>query len=287
MIFSLAFAIIFSLLFSGCTNESSSFDFLWYEKNPVTAHAFGCVYDTDENCYSYTNCIEAFCQSYKKGIRIFECDIDYTKDEIPVLCHDWNTFCKITNLNYEGGAMNYSEFKNALIYSSFHALSLQEAIDLMLKFPDIYLDIDFGGKSPELAINLIQENFYKYGYSISDRFIIEIYSFSDYEKINSLHHFKNYLFTESLFNSGKDLTDSQRDEIIDFCNKKNIKTVAVYSSYITKNITEKYNKAGIAVIAYGGIANSVEDFGSLKEIGCAGIQSDCVTNKDWWAYVGK
>lgn len=103
MIFNLAFAIIFSLLFSGCKNESSLFASLWYEKNPVTAHVFGCVYDKNGNCYSYTNCREAFEQSYKKGIRVFECDIDYTKDEIPVLCHDWNTFCKITNLNYEGG----------------------------------------------------------------------------------------------------------------------------------------------------------------------------------------
>lgn len=279
-----ALSVLFSFVFVSCDNSNSSDgNLFWLTENPVTAHALGGISDENGKLYTYTNSLEAFVKSYKAGIRCFECDVDYTSDKIPVLCHDWTSFSSMISQNVAGGGMVYSDFKKCLIYDAFHTLSLQDAIIAMDKFSDVYFDIDFGGKDPSIAVKLIKENIEK-SKGLRERFIIEIYSFDDYKKIDDIYHFQNYLFTESLYNGGKALTDSQREEIIKFCIDKNIKVVAVYSGFLTEEIVKLYADFGISVVAYGGMANLTENFGELKKIGCAGIQSDFVVPNDWNNY---
>lgn len=179
--------------------------------------------------------------------------------------------------------MTYSSFSSSLLSGCFHPLSLSSMVDLMIEHSDIYLDIDFGGKDPSVAVELIKKSIERKR-KLKDRFIIEIYSFEDYKKIDSIYHFQNYLFTESLYNGGAELTNLQRNEIIAFCTEKKISVVAVFAKFLTHEIIETYKSHGISVVAYGDIANSTEDFGKLKEIGCAGIQSDFVTPSDWNNY---
>lgn len=179
--------------------------------------------------------------------------------------------------------MTYSNFSSRLLLGCFHPLSLNSMIDLMIEHSNIYLDIDFGGKDPSIAVELIKKNIERKR-KLKDKFIIEIYSFEDYNKIDSIYHFQNYLFTESLYNEGNALTDSQRNEIIAFCTEKKISVVAVFAKFLTDEIIETYKSQGISVVAYGDIANSTEGFIKLKEIGCAGIQSDLVTPSEWNNY---
>lgn len=283
--FFLFLCAMLSFFCSGCgLLEFSSGNRFWLYENPVTAHALGGVADRDGNLYTYTNSYEAFVKNYEAGIRCFECDIDYTLDDVPVLCHDWGTFRNMSgDSGNGGGSMTYLSFSSSILRGDFHPLSLAGMIDLMEEYQDIYIDIDFGGKDPCIAVERISERIGE-NRNLKGRFIIEIYSFDDYKKIDGLYHFDNYLFTESLYNGGAALADSQRSEIIAFCAEENIRVAAVFSEFLTGEIIETYKRQGIFVVAYGGSANSAESFGKLKEIGCAGIQSDFVTPGDWNNY---
>ncbi|MBR4596783.1 MAG: hypothetical protein IKO42_00070 [Opitutales bacterium] len=56
---------------------------LWYFKNKTIAHALGAV-----GGKFYSNSLEAFNLSLKKGAKLFETDVSFTKDGVAVLAHD-------------------------------------------------------------------------------------------------------------------------------------------------------------------------------------------------------
>lgn len=60
------------------------------------AHGCGTI-----DCIKYSNSIEAFNNSYKKGFRLFEIDLLITYDGHIVGAHDWNMFKKYTRIQQQ------------------------------------------------------------------------------------------------------------------------------------------------------------------------------------------
>ncbi len=74
--------------------------------------------------YTYTNSKEALDLSYKKGFRLFELDINRSKDGQFIAVHDWKHWADITNQKNKGPVLK-SEFLKHKIYGEFSPLDMK------------------------------------------------------------------------------------------------------------------------------------------------------------------
>lgn len=230
--------------------------------------------------YIYTNSKEAIISHYETGFRLFEVDLDFTVYLTPVLCHDWNIFCSMTGLTSTD--VTLEQFKNAIIYDLYTPTTLEDLVELMIQYDDMYIDIDSKERSPSVWIPaLVSYCELNDALDVLDRIIVEFYNEENYEEIDSLYHFKNYFYTDYLLNSGNALTEEQHQSVIEFLIRKNIPYYETNDSNITKALVSLYHSYGIKVVTWGSKSHSVSDFKTLKEIGVDAIQSDWVTNDMW------
>lgn len=89
------------------------------DTNRFIAHAGGMI----DNLI-YTNSLEALNLSYKKGFRLFELDIQKTKDGKYVAAHYWDEWATITNYQKET-PVTHEEFMKHKIYDSLTPLDMK------------------------------------------------------------------------------------------------------------------------------------------------------------------
>lgn len=84
------------------------------------AHAGGMI-----DGYNYTNSLEALDLSYSKGFRLFEIDINKTKDGKYVALHDWESWANMTGYTGET-PVTHQEFINNKLYNKYTPLGIEE-----------------------------------------------------------------------------------------------------------------------------------------------------------------
>lgn len=183
------------------------FDNVWFENNHCIAHALGGI-----DGVLYTNSKEAFEASYKRGINIFECDVSYTMDGVPVLWHKMG----------KGEITCLEDFKSNLIDYRFHALSLEDLFSVLEEHPRCYALIDskqFESIRVAKSILEIARLHYSNRMEILERFIIQISNKRQYYAIKRFFDFKYFHF---IYSKEKNLLD-----IIDFLIRSDIHTVSI------------------------------------------------------------
>ena len=251
----------------------------WFLENPVTAHAGGGMIAGD-NKYIYTNCKEAIEKHYEDGFRLFEVDMDFTLYKTPVLCHDWTSFASMANL--QSSEVSLEIFKNSTLYDLYSPTTLEDLVDLMIQYQDMYVDIDSKGREPSVWVPaLVSYCEQRNALDILDRFIIEFYNEDNWNKINAIYAFKNYFYTDYLINSYNALTDAQHKSVLEFLIKKNIPYYETNDAWLNPEIIELYHSYNIKIITWGTKSHDPEQFHILKEMGVDAIQSDWVTNEMW------
>lgn len=212
----------------------------WYDN--LNAICMGCG-KIDE--YEKINSVDAIKVNYQNGFRIFEMDLSLTSDSRVVLRKDWTTFSgqEELNINSEGTYIpSLEEFKKVNLYGKYTPTSLEDVINLMDEYNDMYIVIDISKKDSKEMISIysqIMTEFKKMGkISYIDRVIAQLYDQSSLENIESVYHFKNYMYKivkEDVENI---------DTILDFCNKKAIKTISVdwYLLETAQNLQNKINE---------------------------------------------
>lgn len=113
----------------------------WTE-NTIIAHAGGGI-EGDK----YTNSLEAFQNSYEKGHRLIELDINMTSDGKVVARHDWKDIKDQT----------YETFKNRLYKDKYKPIDFQQVIKLLKKYDDVYIILDGKTKSPQAVRTLYKK----------------------------------------------------------------------------------------------------------------------------------
>ena len=190
----------------------------------IIVHAMGSI---DGNTYS--NSLEAFEANYARGHRFFEVDFNYTSDGELVLWHDWGKN-QINSFWPAGYVPTKAEFTSSKIYDKYTPMCLEDLIALMKAYPDIRVFADT--KNPNTAT--VKKQFAQIvstakeicAEEVLHRFVVELYSKSMYNTVESVYHFDNYLF--SLYNLySKAPTTSQLKEIASFCNQRAIDMVAM------------------------------------------------------------
>lgn len=206
---------------------------LWFNNYSLVAHGLGGIDGKD-----YTNSLEAFELQYALGTRIFEVDLALTADQKLVLTHGWKEH-KTNRLgieNADGSPMNYDEFMSSLIYGSYTPLSSENLIEIMKKYPDIYVVLDWGKdldwnekeqkdyifeldeliKRNQLLINQFKE----VDESLLNRVIPQIYYEKHFEELDKIYPFENYIYT--LY---KNYTNTTAKEVVEFAQKNEINVI--------------------------------------------------------------
>ena len=101
------------------------------------AHAMG----TTKDKIKYTNSLEAFEESYMKGIRYFEVDLDVTKDGKIVAFHEENEWGEL----WLGSPLEKYDYNKIIKFRYFNKnniLFLENLIELLDKYKDIFFIFD-------------------------------------------------------------------------------------------------------------------------------------------------
>ena len=160
----------------------------WYNNSPIV-HACG-QYHGKKN----TNCKEALIQALKssgKG-RTIEIDFSFTSDNVLVCLHDFNDFNRRVNHVDSPKRASLKKFKEAGTAGGGTAMTAEEAIKIMAKYPEAYLIVDTkeGGVDVYKRLVKICKRINKK--SFLNRMVIQVYSEDGYKKIRKVYKFKHW-----------------------------------------------------------------------------------------------
>lgn len=194
-------------------------DYSW-TKHQVIAHALG-GYKGQQG----TNSLEAFQESLQKGFKLFEVDLNFTKDGVLVAKHDWhNGKCRWDWLTLEN-------FRKRMKSQNLTGLTFTEILILMDKIKDIFLIIDIkhsDSESIKKYFNCIVSTCHQVNPEILNRIIPEIYTEKMFEDVESIHPFKSYLYSTYLYPREEQASPDYPQKISNFCLKNSIKAVAAH-----------------------------------------------------------
>lgn len=214
---------------------------------------------------TYVNNYEALKNSYDKGYRLIELDIEFTSDNVPVMLHSWDGFIN-TYFNVEGGkTYSYNQFKKFEMINGWHQLSLEDVINYMdTEFDEMYLITDTKNDNKKL-LSLIKD---EYSY-MQSRIIPQVYSQDEYEYAKNLGY-KNIIYT--LY-----LSEDTKEEIIDFARREKPFAITMSTSWAYTDLPLYLERLG--VYTYCHTINDKSEYDFLKLNGIKGIYTDELIEK--------
>ncbi len=118
-----------------------------------------------------TNTLDALNQNYKRGFRMFEMDINETKDGKYVAAHDWNMWSRFTG--YEGELpVTHAEFMKHKIYGKYTTIDLEGINKWFSAHPDAKLVTDKVNDPVKFANGFVDKS----------RLIMELFSLMSLEE---------------------------------------------------------------------------------------------------------
>lgn len=214
---------------------------------------------------TYVNNYEALKNSYDKGYRLIELDVEFTSDNVPVMLHSWDGFIN-SYFKVEGGkTYSYNQFKKFEMINGWHQLSLEDVINYMdTDFNEMYLITDTKNDNKKL-LSLIKD---EYSY-MQSRIIPQVYSQDEYEYAKSLGY-KNIIYT--LY-----LSEDTKEEIIDFARREKPFAITMSTSWAYTDLPLYLERLG--VYTYCHTINDKSEYDFLKLNGIKGIYTDELIEK--------
>lgn len=163
-----------------------------WESYPLVAHAVGSV---DE--YVCVPSLESFLDNYRRGYRVFECDLIETADGHLVLRHDWSPGMQ-AGID-SGHVPTLAEFRASPLYGRYTPLSFADLLDLMETYPDVYIITDSKGTQGSLVqkefLAILSEAEARGQERLLERFIVQLYSPEMYDIVRRVYPFQHYILT--------------------------------------------------------------------------------------------
>ncbi len=242
----------------------------WVKDTKYIVHALGGI---DGN--AYTNSREALINSYEKGGRVIEADIEYTSDGELVLVHNWKKKTLKNILGYETELdeepLSLSVFKDLKVYGKYSTMTFRELMEFMRDHEDMMLVLD--GKYDEEddirrqysdILSIARE----YGDDIPDRMIPQIYNKEMYSVIMEQYNWKSVIFT--WYQLDDDTLDPE--EILKFCDANNIRVCTMEDAKENPLIDRTAAKYGVSIYVHTINDEAVRD--RLFDSGVSGIYTD-------------
>ncbi len=228
------------------------FDYSWVNDYEYVAHAFG-----GKGSKTYTNSLEAFEYNYDLGHRVFEVDFDLSTDGVTICSHDEDYWRYITGNENSDVEYSYANFKNTPLFNDYTPLDYKGVIDLLIKYPDIYIVTDTK-YDDELSVYKQLGQLCAYGESkdasVLDRIVPQIYNKDMLDYVMNVHDFRSVIFT--LYNIVWD-----KDDIAKYCMRSGVKFITVSEGVIDSDIIAMWKAMGIRVAVHTvNEADEADDF---------------------------
>lgn len=150
-----------------------------------------------------TNSLEALNESYKKGFRLIQVDLQWTTDEKLVLLHDWDeTVSQLFSVSPK--KYSYEEFKNFKMVEGLHQMTFEDLKKWMDEHSAAHIVLNIQEDTVK-ALRTIRETYP----GIQENIIPEISDMQDYYPANAVDNYRNIILNIS----SKDYSDK---EVIDF-----------------------------------------------------------------------
>jgi len=258
-----------------------------FQAHRVVAHAMGGI-----EGLTYTNSYEAFIANYEKGTRVFEADLLLSKDDRLIARHEWGE--KFTEMlgqealvkpDERGTVWSYREFKEAKILGRYEPLGWEDILDLMERYPDIYVVTDTKQIKPEEFNRIytkIVQSAKKRDASLLDRVVPQIYHREMWGDVERLHSFEQVIYT--LYQS-----EDSDEQVIEFAKEKRLAAVTMSETRATAKLVTALNSIGVP--SYVHTVNEPRSIAKFKRMGVYGFYTDFLSEQDaaragWTAYLG-
>ena len=150
-------------------------------------HAGGRYLCGDGKSRSYTNSAEALVHAYRAGQRVIEFDITMTTDGHLACIHDW--LHEFASSITDGVPLSLAEWMDTRVKGDLTPLCAESLAGFMREHPDLYVVTDVKDDNAAAVRELA-----RVCPDIQDRFIIQIYKESEYDKVQSCG-FTNIIYT--------------------------------------------------------------------------------------------
>lgn len=242
-----------------------------FESYRIIAHGLGGL----PNEKRVTNSIDALIENYEKGTRIFEVDLIETSDGYIVARHDWSAYLydmleqkPIASDTY---ALTIGQFKHAKIHKQYEPATLDDILNLMLQYPDIYIVTDTKTSTSEDTSRVFEHivNFVKAkDETLLERIYPQFYNKESYYALMDVYPFENVLYTLYCETSSK-------EDILNFSVKENIRGIVMPDYYYTDDFCQQIRSLGMDVYVH--TVNDLKEINKYLSQSVTGVFSDYVS----------
>ncbi|MNJ56575.1 hypothetical protein D3C77_521290 [compost metagenome] len=167
-----------------------------------------------------------------------------------------------------------AEFKQAKVDGQYEPLLWDDIVELLAKYPDIYIVTDTKQIKPEEIDSIftkIVEGAKQKDPKLLDRIVPQIYNQPMLEQIQEHYHFDSVIYT--LYQS----QDSDR-QVINFARDNGIAAITMSEGRANKKLISSLKRAGIPTYVH--TINDQEVMSDFKKMGVYGFYSDFLAGND-------
>lgn len=240
----------------------------YYKKYHYIAHALGGIDDK-----IYTNSKEAMEYSYSMGNRLMEVDLVLTSDKQLVARHRWNN--DLGDDFSDENTPDLDTYLSSKIFGTYTPVDIRTIILFAMEHPDVYYITDIKSYKNEMVdiLSIIEETSKELGFTdFTKRFIIQVYNYENYQLVNPVFQFENYIFT--LYRMVDVFEDNGINQVLQFCVDHQIKVITIPKKYITEEIAKQAKENDILI--YVNTINSRKEMLKLRLMGVNGVYTDFI-----------
>lgn len=266
----LSFILILILVTSSpliCANEKSFWDY------KIVRHAMGGYGGT-----IYSNHEKALKKSIEKGFKFIEVDMILTNDDKLVMSHGWDKYsCKYNGIKYSKKNktnMTYKKFIKLKMHGKYNTMDANQFSEYVLNNKDILWELDLRTlnytQSVKTAKAIIRT--FNNDNNVLDKFLVQVGSEEMYKGINEVYNFKHYQYIIHDYELGNS------ENVIEFCTKKGIESIAVKKDYMNDNLVKLIKDNGLKILCY--TIDNTQEARDMLSMGADVICSNFMSEND-------
>ena len=238
----------------------------WFVRYHFIAHNGGIVQGRLKS-----DSLEAWQNSYSRGIRIIDADLSLTSDNHLVLRHYWGDDLE---QDYFPHAPSLEVFSAAKIFMKYHPMTAEDMIGFMAAHDDLYVAGD-SKYDPVIIYSALVETARKMNAeNVLSRVIVSLYSTDDVARVKAVYPFQHFVLRQYGWRHNW-------YELAAFCLKNDIHVVNIFSYVIDADPEGVKILVSKGIRIYAAVVNSLKQLQRYKDLGITGAVSDYLSEEDW------